>query len=92
LNAWSQPDAQVSDLSWEGNGFRSSRRVQGRVDGEIRYVSLGFRRRILRPDGRIRAAESWQHCRPQGILIARRPLSEGVDLVGQPTIPEVLAH
>jgi PAS domain S-box-containing protein len=89
--------AQVSDLSVatiDGLPFISVE-VPARVDGEIRYVlALGLSPTYL-------SALMDEYVPPdlvgsivdrKGILVARRPLVAGVDLVGQPTIPEVRAH
>jgi PAS domain S-box-containing protein len=89
--------AQVSDLSIssaDGLPFISIE-VPVRIGGEIRYViALGLPPRYLSammdeyvPQGMIGSIVD-----RNGILVARRPLVDGDDLVGRPTIPELRAH
>ncbi len=95
--AFATGQPQVSDLSIasaDGLPFISIE-VPVRIGGEIRYViALGLPPRYLSalmdqyvPHGVIGSIID-----RNGILVARRPLVDGDDLVGRPTIPEVRAH
>jgi PAS domain S-box-containing protein len=95
--AFATGQPQVSDLSVasiDGLPFISVE-VPVRVDGEIRYViALGLSPKYLSAlmDDYVPAGVIGSIVDRKGILVARRPLVDGVELVGQPTIPEVRAH
>lgn len=69
--------------------------VPVRVGGEIRYaLNVGLSTQYLSSlmDEYVSAGLVGSIVDAQGILLARRPLPEGGDLIGQPTIPEVMVH
>jgi PAS domain S-box-containing protein len=95
--AFATGHSQVSDLSVaaiDGLPFISVE-VPVRVDGEIRYVlALGLSPNYLSAlmDDYVPVGAIGSIVDRKGILVARRPLVDGVELVGRPTIPEVRAH
>jgi two-component sensor histidine kinase len=69
--------------------------VPVRIDGEIRYaVNIGLSTQYLSGlmDEYVSAGLVGSIVDSRGLLLARRPLLDGDQLVGQPTIPEVMAH
>ncbi|MGN6572833.1 MAG: sensor histidine kinase [Pseudolabrys sp.] len=88
---------QISDLIYTTTERQPiiSIEVPVRIGGEIRYVlALGLSPNYLSAlmDAYVPADYVGSISDRKGILIARRPLQTGRDLVGKPTIPEVLAH
>jgi PAS domain S-box-containing protein len=88
---------QVSDLnisSADGEPFISIE-VPVRAGGEIRYVlAIGLSPAYFSTlmDEYVPPGYVGSIIDRKGTLIARRPLEQGVDLVGRRTIPEVLSH
>lgn len=69
--------------------------VPVRVEGDIRYaLNIGLSTRYLSGlmDEYVSAGLVGSIIDSHGLLLARRPLLDGDPLVGQPTIPEVMAH
>lgn len=69
--------------------------VPVRVQGEVRYaLNIGLSTRYLSSlmDEYVSAGSVGSIIDPKGLLLARRPLLDGGELVGQPTIPEVMSH
>lgn len=69
--------------------------VPVRIRGEIRYaLNIGLSTRYLSSmmDEYVSAGMVGSIVDANGLLLARRPLLDGDDLVGQPTIPAVRAH
>jgi two-component sensor histidine kinase len=69
--------------------------VPVRIAGEIRYVlNIGLSPRYLSGlmDQYVSAGLVGSIIDSRGLLLARRPLLDGDELIGQPTIPEVMAH
>ncbi|RXH15165.1 histidine kinase [Bradyrhizobium guangzhouense] len=69
--------------------------VPVRIGGEIRYaLNIGLSTKYLSSlmDDYVSARMVGSIIDANGILLARRPLMDGDDLVGRPTIPEVMAH
>ncbi len=69
--------------------------VPVRIGGEIRYaLNIGLSTQYLSGlmDEYVSAGLVGSIIDSRGILLARRPLMGGDTLVGQPTIPEVMAH
>jgi PAS domain S-box-containing protein len=95
--AFATGHAQVSDLSIapiDGLPFISIE-VPVRIGGEIRYVlALGLPPQYLSAlmDEYVPAGVIGSIVDRKGILVARRPLLDGVELIGHPTIPELRAH
>ena len=88
---------QVSDLIYTTTDRQPiiSIEVPVRIGGEIRYVlAIGLSPNYLSAlmDAYVPPDYVGSISDRKGILIARRPLQSGLDLVGKPTIPEVLAH
>ena len=88
---------QVSDLIYTTTDRQPiiSIEVPVRIGGDIRYVlAIGLSPNYLSAlmDAYVPPDYVGSISDRKGILIARRPLQSGLDLVGKPTIPEVLAH
>jgi len=88
---------QVSDLSRTTADRLPfiSVEVPVRVDGAIRYVlAVGLLPQYLSGlmDAYVPAGIIGSIIDRKGILIARRPLLDGLELVGEPTIPELRRH
>ena len=69
--------------------------VPVRISGEVRYaLNIGLSTKYLSSlmDEYLSAGMVGSIIDANGLLLARRPLLGGDDLVGQPTIPEVMAH
>jgi two-component sensor histidine kinase len=69
--------------------------VPVRIAGEIRYVlNIGLSTQYLSSlmDEYVSAGLVGSIVDSRGLLLARRPLLDGDELIGQPTIPEVMAH
>ena len=69
--------------------------VPVRVNGEIRYaLNIGLSTKYLSTlmDDYVSAGLVGSIIDAKGLLLARRPLVDGDELVGQPTIPAVMAH
>lgn len=69
--------------------------VPVRIAGQIRYaLNIGLSPRYLSSlmDEYVSAGLVGSIIDKKGLLLARRPLLDGDELVGRPTIPEVLAH
>jgi two-component sensor histidine kinase len=69
--------------------------VPVRIGGEIRYaLNIGLSTQYLSGlmDEYVSAGLVGSIIDSRGLLLARRPLLDGDQLVGQPTIPEVMAH
>ncbi|MBR0848212.1 sensor histidine kinase [Bradyrhizobium diazoefficiens] len=69
--------------------------VPVRIGGEIRYaLNIGLSTRYLSSimDEYVSSGLVGSIVDANGLLLARRPLLDGEDLVGQPTIPQVMAH
>ncbi|CCE07636.1 hypothetical protein BRAS3843_230037 [Bradyrhizobium sp. STM 3843] len=69
--------------------------VPVRVDGQIRYaLNIGLSTNYLSAlmDDYVSPGMVGSIIDQKGLLLARRPLLDGEDLIGKPTIPEVLAR
>jgi PAS domain S-box-containing protein len=95
--AFATGHAQVSDLgiaSADGLPFISIE-VPVRIGGEIRYViALGLPPQYLSAlmDEYVPSGSIGSIIDRKGVIVARRPLIDGVDIVGQPTISAVRGH
>lgn len=69
--------------------------VPVRIAGQVRYVlNIGLSTNYLSAlmDDYVSAGMVGSIIDSRGLLLARYPLLEGADLIGKPTIPEVMAH